>query len=62
MSSDDMTEVASPMPGVMSRLPVLFDESGAERVVGWYKYANGTKKPVYERGFVSSYSGGIKAW
>lgn len=49
MSSDDMAEVASPMPGVMSRLPVLFDESGAEQVVGWYKYANGTKKPVYRK-------------
>lgn len=29
--------------------PVLFDETGAERFVGWYKYANGTKKPVYEK-------------
>lgn len=54
MSSDDMSEVASPMPGVMNRLPVLFDESGAERVVGWYKYANGTKKPVYEKNFTGT--------
>ena len=49
MPSTDMSEVASPMPGVMSRLPVLFDESEAEQVVGWYKYANGTKKPVYQK-------------
>lgn len=49
MPSTDMGEVASPLPGVMSRLPVLFDESGAERVVGWYKYADGTKKLVYEK-------------
>ena len=49
MPAEDMAEVASPLPGVMSRLPILFDESGAERVVGWYKYANGTKKPVYEK-------------
>lgn len=49
MPATDMSEVASPMPSVMSRLPVLFDESGAEQVVGWYKYANGTKKPVYEK-------------
>lgn len=62
MLSTDMEEVASPLPGVMSRLPVLFDESGAERVVGWYKYANGTKKPVYEKSYVSSYSGNIRQW
>lgn len=29
--------------------PVLFDETGAEHFVGWYKYANGTKKPVYQK-------------
>lgn len=51
MPSTDMSEVASPMPGVMSRLPILFDETGAERVVGWYKYADGTKKPAYEKNF-----------
>ena len=41
--------------------PVLFDETGAEHFVGWYKYANGTKKPMYEKtliytGSVSDYS------
>lgn len=35
-------------------LPVLFDETGTERVVGWYKYADGTKKPVYEKSFYSA--------
>ena len=49
MPAADMSEVASPMPGVMSRLPILFDETGTEQVVGWYKYANGTKKPVYRK-------------
>lgn len=29
--------------------PILFDETGAEHFVGWYKLANGTKKPVYEK-------------
>lgn len=29
--------------------PVLFDETGAEHFVGWYKLANGTKKPVYQK-------------
>ena len=28
---------------------IVFDETGAERIVGEYKYANGTKKPVYEK-------------
>lgn len=32
-------------------MPVLFDETGAERVVGWYKLANGTKKPVYRKDY-----------
>ncbi len=49
MPSEDMSEVVSPLPSVPSKYPVLFDESGAERVVGWYKYSNGTKKPVYEK-------------
>lgn len=31
--------------------PVLFDETGAEHFVGWYKLANGTKKPVYEKSY-----------
>lgn len=42
------------------QLPVLFDESGAERVVGWYKNSDGLKKPVYERivkGITSSGAG-----
>lgn len=51
MPSEDISKVVSPMPSVMSRLPVLFDESGTEQVVGWYKYANGTKQPVYEKTF-----------
>lgn len=39
--------------------PVLFDETGAEHFVGWYKLANGTKKPVYEKclfGTVDAYN------
>ena len=44
----------STLPGTPTDLPVLFDESGAEYQVGWYKLANGTKKPVYEKSFVYS--------
>ena len=29
--------------------PIMFDETGAEHVVAWYKLANGTKKPVYQK-------------
>lgn len=29
--------------------PVLVDETGGEHFVGWYKYANGTKKPLYQK-------------
>lgn len=49
MQSGDISDVVTPLPSISNKMPVLFDESGAERVVGWYKYANGTKKPVYEK-------------
>lgn len=48
MPAEDMAEIVTPLPSLNARLPILFDETGAERVVGWYKLANGTKKPVYE--------------
>ena len=48
MPSTDMSEIISPLPNAMSRMPILFDESETERQIGWYKYSNGTKKPVYE--------------
>ena len=37
-------------------MPVLFDETGAERTVGWYRLANGKKKPEYQKDFVYSNS------
>lgn len=48
MPAADMSEIVTPLPSVMSRLPVLFDETGTERQVGWYKNSAGLKKPVYE--------------
>ena len=33
---------------------ILFDETEAERIVGWYKYSNGTKKPIYEKNYVNT--------
>lgn len=59
MPAEDMSEIVSPLPGVMSRMPILFDETGAERVVGWYKYSNGTKKPVYEKCIVDTFDTAI---
>ena len=61
MQSGDMDDVITPLPSIGNKLPVLFDESGAERVVGWYKYTNGTKKPVYEKK-VEFTIGTNKAW
>lgn len=52
LSSSDMEDVKgafSPVIGSVGGLPILFDEGGTERQVGWYRYANGTKKPVYEK-------------
>ena len=52
LTQAEMTEIMSTLPGVPTELPVLFDLTGAEHVVGWYKLANGTKKPVYEKTFI----------
>ena len=50
LSSAELDEILSdPIPPKPTELPVLFDETGAERIVGWYKYADGTKKPVYKK-------------
>ena len=45
----DMSEIITPLPGVAVRMPILLDETGAEAIVGWYRFANGTKKPIYEK-------------
>lgn len=52
LSSSDMEDVKgafSPVIESVGGLPILFDEGGTERQVGWYRYANGTKQPVYEK-------------
>lgn len=52
LSSSDMEDVKgafSPVIKSVGGLPILFDEGGTERQVGWYRYANGTKQPVYEK-------------
>lgn len=49
LTASELTDICSPLPSAVSDMPVLFDETGAEYVVGWYKLANGTKKPVYEK-------------
>ena len=36
----------------IGQLPVLFDETGEEKIVGWYKNSSGKRKPVYEKSFV----------
>lgn len=54
MASADMDEIITPLPSVGANLPILFDEQGEERVVGWYRYSNGTKKPVYEKTVIIS--------
>lgn len=51
LTQAEMSEIMSTLPGTPTELPVMFDETGAEYVVGWYKLANGTKKPVYEKSF-----------
>ena len=38
-----------PMPAKPTEYPVLFDETGTEYQVGWYKRADGKVKPVYRK-------------
>lgn len=49
LTAAELAEIVTPLPSVPVNMPILFDESGAEYQVGWYKYSNGTKKPVYEK-------------
>ena len=46
---EDVKGAFSPVIESVGGLPILFDEGGTERQVGWYRYANGTKQPVYEK-------------
>jgi hypothetical protein len=47
LTSAEMAEIMSTLPGTPTDLPVLFDERGTEYVVGYYVDSNGLKKPVY---------------
>lgn len=49
LTAAELAEIVTPLPSVPVNMPILFDETGAEHVVGWYKYANGTKKPIYQK-------------
>lgn len=54
LTSAELSEIVSPLPSTPLTLPILFDETGAETQVGWYKLANGTKKPVYQKMYVET--------
>lgn len=59
LSSSDMADVKgafSPVIESVGGLPILFDEAGTERQVGWYRHANGTKQPVYEKCFTGTFA------
>ena len=55
ITSEEMSEIVSPLPAAQRVMPILFDETGAEYVVGWYKRASdGKKKPIYEKSIVKT--------
>lgn len=54
LTSAEMAEIMSTLPGTPTDLPVLFDERGTEYVVGYYVDSNGLKKPVYEKSFTGT--------
>lgn len=47
LSSGEMADIVTPLPSVQPNLPILYDDSETERVVG-YALVNGVKKKVYE--------------
>ena len=53
LTASDVQDIknAFVVPTTSAQMPILFDETGAEYIVGWYKLANGTKKPVYQKTF-----------
>ena len=57
LTQAELAEIITKKPAPKEGYPVLFDETEAERVVGWYKYANGTKKPVYRNDYNFSSTG-----
>jgi hypothetical protein len=57
ITSEEMQEIISPIPAAQRVMPVLFDETGAEYAVGWYKRSSdGKMKPVYEKMFTGTTS------
>ena len=53
LTDAELAEICSPLPGSTSNLPVLFDETGAEYVIGLYKRASdGKVKPIYRKTYI----------
>ena len=50
----DISELDLPLPAKPTEYPVLFDESGTEYKVGWYKRADGKVKPVWRKDIAPS--------
>ena len=49
LTSVEMLEIMSTVPGSTTQFPVIYDERGTEYVIGKYILSNGTSKPVYEK-------------
>lgn len=49
LTSEELADICSPLPAGTANLPVLFDESGAEYVVGRYVNSQGKWKPMYQK-------------
>lgn len=57
LTDAELAEICSPLPGSISNLPVLFDETSAEYVIGLYKRADGKVKPVYRKEKIGTTTG-----
>jgi hypothetical protein len=55
LTQEELSEIMSKKPAPQDGFPILFDERGVERQVGWYVYSDGTKKPVYEKSMIFPY-------
>lgn len=49
LTAGEMTEIMSTLPGTPVDLPVMWDDTGTEYQIGWYKLSNGKKIPIYRK-------------
>ena len=53
LTQAEIIDIVSPLPSTPIDMPILFDETGTEYVVGYYKTSQG-KKPIYQKSYTGT--------